>query len=111
VGLLSQLIHLVKEFLVMGGTELGIVSVLDLSQALFIHQFQFFLPDFGADLVHLLHDLQVFVDVLGSDHMSSFEHHVFKQMRKACNAGPLVDGADAGNPAGGDVGIALARHH
>jgi len=94
------------------GRALGrIVGVIDFAQALLLQQRCLLDAKLRLELVELLDDLQIALDIVGAEGVSALEHHVFEQVSDPRDARALVGGAELGDPAGGDVGVAGARHH
>ena len=107
----EQLVKLLQERRVSGGTQVGIVGIVDLAQPMRVEQCLLLFAELGLDVVQLLDDPQIGFDVRRADDVGALEHHVLEQVCHAGDAGPLVDGADFRDPAGGDVRVAASWHH
>src|SRR4030095_15261653 len=107
--LLREILELAEESGMARGAILLAGDIRDLAEPPPAVELPLLLRDLALHAVELPHDLEVLLDVPRAEHRGALEHHVLEEGADPGYAGPLVHGADARDPSGGDVRVPLAR--
>ena len=104
---LDEGLELFLQFAVARGPVFRLQQVVNLSAADLAAHLGFLVAHFVADFFLRGENLQIVFCIGGADGRRALEHHVFKQMRHAGDAGALVGAADVRDPAAGDARLVV----
>ncbi len=107
----NQLIEFLFELFIAPALIFGFEKIVDFAEAIFGAHFLFFFAHLIAKLFLRGYDFEVLLIVFGANGRRAFEHHVFKKVGDASDAGAFIRAADMGNPTASEGGFVVALDH